>query len=72
MGPPGVISNTLAGRFIDQPVERLFLQTNGDTLLHIATSNKDHDLAKLLVQWGAPVDEQNVRICKRLVPACAS
>jgi len=32
---------------------------NGDTLLHIATHNKDPDLAKLLVQWGAPPDEQN-------------
>ncbi|XP_078360679.1 uncharacterized protein LOC144645086 isoform X3 [Oculina patagonica] len=32
---------------------------NGDTLLHIATQNKDPDLAKLLVQWGAPPDEQN-------------
>ena len=37
------------------------LQENGDTLLHIATQNKDPDLAKLLVQWGAPPDEQNVR-----------
>lgn len=30
--------------------------------MHIATKNKDPDLAKLLVQWGAPPDEQNVRV----------
>lgn len=46
------------------------LQENGDTLLHIATHNKDPDLAKLLVQWGAPPDEQNVRhfVTRNILP----
>lgn len=32
---------------------------NGDTLMHIAVKSKDPELAKLLIQWGAPPDEKN-------------
>lgn len=28
--------------------------------MHIAVKSKDPELAKLLIQWGAPPDEKNV------------
>ena len=39
----------------------LIKQDNGDTALHIACRRRDMDLARLLVDAGAPVDLQNVR-----------
>jgi len=35
-------------------------QASGDTVLHAAVRKKDVDIAKLLVEFGCPVDVQNV------------
>ena len=38
----------------------MYLQNNGDTLLHIACRKKDFEMAKLFVDSGGQVDAQNV------------
>lgn len=35
-------------------------QINGDTLLHAAVRKREIDIAKILVEYGCPVDVQNV------------
>lgn len=44
------------------PVEQLKCVTDaGDTALHIAARRRDLDMVKILVDYGANVDGQNVR-----------
>lgn len=45
--------------YLHKSVNDLF-QASGDTVLHAAVRKKDVDIAKLLVEFGCPVDEQNV------------
>jgi len=54
-----------------QAVEQLKFKTkSGDMAIHLAAKRKDIDMIKILIDYGASVDSQNVGINYQLTFVC--